>query len=173
MPLTIDCFKAYDIRGQIPNQLNPDVAYRIGNATAKFLKAKKIVLGLDIRLSSAELTDAVAKGIQEAGAEVLDIGLGGTEMVYFATSHLKADGGIMVTASHNPADYNGLKIVREEARPVSADSGLLDIRKLAESDDRATAAKKGSRTPVDIFDAYIEHIAGYVDASALKPLKLV
>ena len=130
-------------------------------------------LGRDIRLSSAELTDAVAKGITEAGAEVLDIGLGGTEMVYFATSHLKADGGIMVTASHNPADYNGLKIVREEARPVSADSGLLDIRKLAESDERATAAKKGARTPVDIFDAYIDHIAGYVDASGLKPLKLV
>ena len=173
MPIKIDCFKAYDIRGQIPNQLNPDVAYRIGNATAKFLKGRKIVLGRDIRLSSAELTDAVAKGITEAGAEVLDIGLGGTEMVYFATSHLEADGGIMVTASHNPADYNGLKIVREEARPVSADSGLLDIRKLAESDERATAASKGARTPVDIFEAYIDHIAGYVDLSALKPLKLV
>ena len=173
MPITIDCFKAYDIRGQIPNQLNPDVAYRIGNATAKFLKGTKIVLGRDIRLSSAELSDAVARGIQEAGAEVLDIGLGGTEMVYFATSHLEADGGIMVTASHNPADYNGLKIVREEARPVSADSGLADIRKLAESDDRATAAKKGARASVDIFEAYIDHIAGYVDAGDLKPLKLV
>ncbi|MDH3512214.1 MAG: phosphomannomutase [Gammaproteobacteria bacterium] len=173
MPITIDCFKAYDIRGQIPNQLNPEVAYRIGNATAKFLKGKKIVLGRDIRLSSAELTDAVARGIAEAGAEVLDIGLGGTEMVYFATSHLEADGGIMVTASHNPADYNGLKIVREEARPVSADSGLTDIRKLAESDNRATAAKKGARTSVDIFEAYIDHIAGYVDAGGLKPLKLV
>jgi phosphomannomutase len=173
MPITIDCFKAYDVRGQIPNQLNPDVAYRIGNATAKFLKGKKIVLGRDIRLSSAELTDAVAKGIQEAGAEVLDIGLGGTEMVYFATSHLEADGGIMVTASHNPADYNGLKIVREAARPVSADSGLADVRRFAESDDRATAAKKGARTSVDIFDAYIDHIASYVDAGDLKPLKLV
>ena len=107
-----------------PNQLNPDVAYRIGNATAKFLNAKKIVLGRDIRLSSKELADAVAKGIQDAGVEVMDIGLGGTEMVYFATSYLEADGGIMVTASHNPADYNGLKIVREEARPVSADTGL-------------------------------------------------
>ena len=128
MPITIDCFKAYDIRGQIPNQLNPDIAYRIGNATTQFLGAKKIVLSRDIRLSSQELADAVAEGIMDAGAEVMDIGLGGTEMVYFATSYLKADGGIMVTASHNPADYNGLKIVREESRPVSADTGLLDIR---------------------------------------------
>jgi phosphomannomutase/phosphomannomutase/phosphoglucomutase len=173
MPITIDCFKAYDIRGQIPNQLNADIAYRIGNATAKYLKAKKIVLGRDIRLSSKELTDAVAKGILEAGSEVMDIGLGGTEMVYFATSYLEADGGIMVTASHNPADYNGLKIVREQARPVSADSGLSDIRTFAESDDRAKAARAGLHAPVDIFQPYIDHIAGYVDAGRLKPLKLV
>jgi len=173
MPITIDCFKAYDVRGQIPNQLNPDVAYRIGNATAKFLNAKKIVVGRDIRLSSAELTDAVAKGITEAGADVLDIGLGGTEMVYFATAHLGADGGIMVTASHNPADYNGLKIVREEARPVSGDTGLADIRAFAESDDRLATEQSGANMAVDIFDAYIDHIAGYVDLSNLKPLKLV
>ena len=173
MTLKIDCFKAYDIRGQIPNQLNVDVAYRIGNATAKFLNAKKMVLGRDIRLSSEELTDAVAKGITEAGVEVMDIGLGGTEMVYFATSHLEADGGIMVTASHNPADYNGLKIVREDARPVSADSGLADIREFAESDERATATIAGTRAPVDIFQPYIDHILGYVSAGQLKPLKLV
>jgi phosphomannomutase len=173
MPITIDCFKAYDIRGQIPNQLNPDVAYRIGNATAKFLNAKKIVLGRDIRLSSKELADAVAKGIQDAGVEVMDIGLGGTEMVYFATSHLEADGGIMVTASHNPADYNGLKIVREEARPVSADSGLADIRTLAESDDRVKATKRGLRASVNIFQPYIDHLLSYVDVEGLKPLKLV
>ena len=132
MPIEITCFKAYDVRGQIPNELNPDVAYRIGNATAQFLNAKRLVLGRDIRLSSAELSQAVAKGISDAGAEVLDIQLGGTEMVYFATAHLEADGGIMVTASHNPADYNGLKIVREAAKPVSADSGLAEIRSLAE-----------------------------------------
>ena len=173
MPIKIDCFKAYDVRGQIPNQLNPDVAYRIGNATTKFLNAKRMVLGRDIRLSSEELADAVAAGIREAGAEVLDIGLGGTEMVYFGTSHLKADGGIMVTASHNPADYNGLKIVREEAKPVSGDSGLEDIRKLAESDERATAAKEGKHTAVNIYDAYIDHIVSYVDVDKLKPLKLV
>ncbi len=173
MPITIDCFKAYDVRGQIPGQLNEDVAYRIGNATAKFLDAKKIVVGRDIRLSSKDLADALARGITEAGAEVMDIGLGGTEMVYFATSHLEADGGVMVTASHNPADYNGLKIVREQARPVSADSGLSDIRALAESDERLTAASRGPHAPVDVFQAYVDHIVGYVDVEALKPLKLV
>ena len=173
MTLTIDCFKAYDIRGQIPNQLNPDVAYRIGNATAEFLGAKRVVVGRDIRLSSEELTDAVCRGLTDAGVEVLDIGLGGTEMVYFATGHLRADGGIMVTASHNPADYNGLKLVREEARPISADSGLQDIRKLAERDDRSISRDSGARTATDMFGSYIDHLLTYVDVSALKSLKLV
>jgi phosphomannomutase len=131
MPITIDCFKAYDVRGQIPNQLNAEVCYRIGNATAAFLDAETVVVGRDMRLSSAEFSDAVVRGLTEAGADVLDIGLCGTEMVYFATSFLNASGGIMVTASHNPADYNGLKFVREEARPISADTGLADIRRLA------------------------------------------
>ena len=173
MPIKIDCFKAYDIRGRIPDQLNPDVAYRIGNATAEFLDAKKMVLGRDIRLSSKELANAVAQGIRDAGTEVMDIGLGGTEMVYFATDHLEADGGIMVTASHNPADYNGLKIVREEARPVSADSGLQDIRGLAERDKRRIADSRGLHAPVNIFEPYIDHLLTYVDVDALKPLKLV
>ncbi len=173
MPIKIDCFKAYDVRGRIPDQLNADVAYRVGNATAQFLGASKMVIGRDIRLSSAELSEAVANGIRDAGAEVLDIQLGGTEMVYFATDYLNADGGIMVTASHNPADYNGLKIVREEARPVSADTGLQDIRALAESDDRLIADKRGTHAPVNIFDHYIEHLLGYVDVPALEPLKLV
>jgi len=173
MTLDISCFKAYDIRGQIPNQLNPDVAYRIGNATAAFLNTRTIVVGRDMRLSSAELTDAVIRGLTEAGVDVLDIGLCGTEMVYFATAHLNAGGGIMVTASHNPADYNGLKLVREEARPISADSGLVDIRALAESDDRETLEQTGERRAVDIFDAYVEHMLGYVDVAKLKPLKLV
>jgi phosphomannomutase len=171
--LNIDCFKAYDIRGQIPNQLNPDVAYRVGNATAEYLKAKRVVVGRDIRLSSDELTDAVCRGLIEAGTEVLDIGLCGTEMVYFATDHLNADGGVMITASHNPADYNGLKLVREEARPISGDTGLQDIRKLAESDDRLVGPEPGLRLSVDIFDVYIDHLLTYIDLEALKPLKLV
>jgi phosphomannomutase len=146
MPIQIDCFKAYDIRGQIPNQLNADIAYRIGNATVEYLDAKTLVLGRDIRLSSKELADAVAAGINDAGADVFDIGLCGTEVVYFGTGHLEADGGIMVTASHNPADYNGLKLVREQSKPISADSGLQDIRRLAEGDQRKTPGKGCRRT---------------------------
>ncbi len=173
MPIQIDCFKAYDIRGQIPNELNADIAYRIGNATVEFLDAKRVVVGRDIRLSSEEFMQAVSRGIREAGAEVLDIGLGGTEMVYFATSHLNADGGIMITASHNPADYNGLKLVREDSRPISGDTGLKDIRKLAEQDERLRADKEGTHTPVDIFDDYIAHLVAYIDVDKLRPLKLV
>ena len=173
MPISIDCFKAYDIRGQIPNQLNADIAYRIGNATAEFLNAKKMVIGEDIRLSSSELSRAAAAGIRDAGADVMDIQLSGTEMVYFATSYLEADGGIMVTASHNPSDYNGLKIVREQARPVSADSGLQDIRALAEGDMRKTVEQRGAHTVASIFEAYIKHLLSYVDVDKLKPLKLV
>jgi phosphomannomutase len=171
--ITIECFKAYDVRGRIPDQLNEDIARRIGNAAAAFLGAKKVVVGRDMRLSSAELTDAVVQGLVEAGADVLDIGLCGTEMVYFAVMHLEADGGIMITASHNPADYNGLKIVREEARPVSADTGLAEIRRLAESDERQTGRSRGARSEVSIFDEYIEHMLSYVDTAALQPLKLV
>lgn len=173
MPISIDCFKAYDVRGQIPTQLNDDVVYRIGNATAAFLGADRVVVGRDMRLSSPEFADSVAIGLVEAGVEVLDIGLCGTEMVYFATKHLGADGGIMVTASHNPADYNGLKLVREDAKPISADTGLADIRKLAESDKRKNDNGHGSRQRIDIFDDYIEHMLSYVDVAGLKPLKLV
>jgi phosphomannomutase len=173
MSLNISCFKAYDVRGQIPNELNGDVAYRIGNATAEFLGGGRIVVGRDMRHSSEELSNEVVRGLTEAGVEVLDIGLCGTEMVYFATSHMKADGGIMITASHNPADYNGLKLVREEAKPISADSGLAEIREFAERDSRLSADSAGQRREVDVFDAYIQHILGYVDTGALKPLKLV
>jgi len=173
MSITITSFKAYDIRGQIPNELNPDIAYRIGNATVEYLGAKSMVLGRDIRLSSAEFTDAVAAGIREAGADVLDIGLGGTEMVYFATGDLQADGGIMVTASHNPADYNGLKLVRQEARPISGDTGLVDIRKIAERDRRLTAGTAGVREPIDISDRYVERLLSFIDVSSLSKLRIV
>ena len=173
MPITIDCFKAYDVRGQIPNQLNADICYRIGNATADFLNADCVVVGRDMRLSSPEFADAIIRGLVEAGTDVLDIGLCGTEMVYFATSFLNASGGIMVTASHNPADYNGIKFVREEARPISADSGLADIRALAEADEREVADKPGEIHHPQIFDDYVQHMLTYVDADNLRPLKLV
>lgn len=172
MPIKIECFKAYDIRGQIPNQLDADICYRIGNATAEYLQAKRVVVGRDMRLSSNEFADAVIEGLLAAGVQVLDIGLCGTENVYFAVTHLKAGGGIMVTASHNPADYNGLKLVREKARPISADTGLADIRALAEADERKIAPG-GGRSEVDVFDAYVQHMLTYVDSAKLKPLKLV
>ena len=173
MTITIDCFKAYDVRGRIPDQLNADIAYRIANAMAEYLNARRIVICRDIRLSSNELADSVANGLADAGVDVLDIGIGGTEMVYFATSELGADGGIMVTASHNPADYNGLKLVREESRPISADTGLEDIRRIAEGDSRRIAACKGSRTNVDIADRYVQKLLGFVDIGSLRPLKIV
>lgn len=173
MPVKIDCFKAYDIRGQIPNELNVDIAYRIGNAMVEFLGAETIVLGRDIRLTSMEFADAVSAGVREAGADVLDIGLGGTEMVYFATGELEADGGIMVTASHNPADYNGLKLVRRLARPISGDTGLKDIRVLAERDKRLTAGSAGNRKDIDIGERYIERLLSFIDLPSLSKLSIV
>ena len=173
MTVSIDCFKAYDVRGRIPEQLNADIAYRIANATAEYLDAGRIVLGRDIRLSSTELADAVADGLVDAGVEVLDIGVGGTEMVYFATGNIGADGGIMVTASHNPADYNGLKLVRAESRPISGDTGLFDIRKLAEQDERKIASSKGRRIDTDIVDSFVDRLLSFVDVGALKKLKIV
>ena len=172
MPTNIACFKAYDVRGRIPDELNEDVCYRIGNAMGAFLEARTVVVGRDMRLTSEAFSDAVARGLTDAGVDVLDIGLCGTEMVYFATATTKADGGVMVTASHNPADYNGLKLVREDARPISADTGLSEIRKLAESDERYIA-KAGSRKALSILESYIEHMLGYVDNTALRPLRLV
>ncbi len=171
--ISIGCFKAYDVRGRIPDELNEDVAYRIGNATAEYLDAKSIVLCRDIRHSSDELSAAVARGLTDAGCDVLDIGIGGTEMVYFGTSELGADGGIMVTASHNPADYNGLKMVRSESRPISGDTGLEDIRKIAERGDRYFGEAQGEQRSVDVTGNYINKLLSFIDTAALTPLKVV
>ncbi len=171
--MKITCFKAYDIRGRIPDQLNEDVAYRIGRAYAQFLRPKTVVVGQDIRPTSPALTAALVKGLTDAGADVLDIGLCGTEEVYFATSYAKADGGIMVTASHNPADYNGMKLVREESKPISGDTGLDQIQRLAEQGEFGSSAKIGKVTPYQPRVAYIRHLLSYIDTSALRPLKVV
>ncbi|MFQ6006038.1 MAG: phosphomannomutase [Woeseia sp.] len=171
--MTIDCFKAYDVRGRIPDQFNADIAERVGNAAAEYLQAKRAVLGYDIRTSSGEIAAAVAKGLCDAGVEVQDIGLGGTELVYFATGHLQADAGIMVTASHNPADYNGLKLVREGSRPVSGDTGLVDIREIAERDDRLVGDHRGGRSSADISQPYLDKLLSFVEPKDLKPLKIV
>ena len=169
----IDCFKAYDVRGRVPDQLNEDIAYRIGRAFVQFLGARSVVVGHDIRLSSPALSAALVRGLREQGADVIDIGLCGTEEVYFATFHLGVDGGIAVTASHNPMDYNGMKFVREGSRPISGDTGLKDIQALAEGGVFAAAAKQGGYRTEATRDAYVQHLLGYVDRAALKPLKLV
>ena len=170
-PLT--CFKAYDIRGRVPDQLNEEIAYRIGRAFAEVLGARHIVVGHDIRLTSPALCEAVANGIRDAGCDVTWIGLCGTEEVYFATFDGGFDGGLVVTASHNPIDYNGIKFVREGARPVSGDDGLPEIQALAESGVFREAARRGELRHDDDKSRYIRHLTGYVDAARLRPLKLV
>jgi phosphomannomutase len=171
---SITCFKAYDLRGRIPTELNDDVAYRVGRGYAQFLNPKRVVVGRDIRLSSAGLTDALCRGLTDSGVDVYDIGICGTEGVYFATfNDAAADGGIMVTASHNPSDYNGMKFVRESSKPISGDNGLKDIREFAERGEFPTPARLGVRHRVDTMKAYIAHLLSYVDVEKLKPLKIV
>ncbi len=169
----IKCFKAYDVRGRVPDELNEDVARRIGRAYASFLKPARVVVGRDIRLSSAALSSALAEGLAESGADVFDIGLCGTEEVYFATFSEGMDGGIMVTASHNPRDYNGMKFVREGSRPISGDSGLDVIRGLAEKNDFAFQGRRGALKSLDVRKKYIAHLLSYIDPAGLRPFKVV
>ena len=171
----LTCFKAYDIRGQLGTELDEEIAYRIGRAYAEFLKPKNIVLGGDIRLTSEALKAALSEGIRDAGADVIDIGMVGTEEVYFATSFLNACGGIEVTASHNPIDYNGMKPIREGSRPISSDTGLLDIKRLAEENNFAPSdpAGRGEYKKLSILDDYLDHLLVYIDNSAITPLKIV
>lgn len=171
----LTCFKAYDIRGKLGEELNEDIAWRIGRAYGDFLKPKTIVLGGDARLTSETLKMALAKGLQDAGVNVLDIGLSGTEEIYFATFYLGVDGGIEVTASHNPKDYNGMKLVREGARPISGDTGLRDVQRLAEANNFPSldAVNRGSYKKITLRDAYIDHLLGYINVQNFTPLKLV
>lgn len=173
-PIVTQCFKAYDIRGQVPAQLNEDIAYRIGRALVTELQGKAFVVGQDMRLESPPLAAALKRGITEAGADVIDIGLCGTEEVYFATSHYKVDGGVMITASHNPKGYNGMKLVKAESRPISGDTGLDAIRQRVEQGDLGDmAAEKGTVRQAFDKSAYIDHLLTYIDVSALKPLKIL
>jgi len=171
----LTCFKAYDIRGQLGTELDEEVAYRIGRAFAEFLKPKNVVLGGDVRLTSEELKQALARGICDTGADVIDIGVVGTEEVYFATSYLETDGGIEVTASHNPLDYNGMKPVRENSKPISSDTGLLQIKAMAEENNfpAVDESARGSIKQVSILEPYLDHLMGYIDLTAIKPMKLV
>jgi phosphomannomutase len=171
------CFTAYDIRGRIPDQLNGELALKIGRAYGAIYRPSKVVLGHDIRLSSLELTTAVARGLNEMGADVLHLGLCGTEEVYHAAFSMVdqgVDGGIMITASHNPADYNGMKFVTRKARPVTAENGLLQMAEMVSSGSLPEPAlKRGGQQTVSDKSSYIDHLLGYVDTSRLSPLKLV
>ncbi|MBH1861693.1 phosphomannomutase [Stenotrophomonas maltophilia] len=171
MPLP--AFKAYDIRGRVPEELNEDLARRIGTALNAQLAPGPVVLGHDVRLTSPALQDALAAGLRGAGREVIDIGLCGTEEVYFQTDHLGAAGGVMVTASHNPMDYNGMKLVKENARPISSDTGLFAISDAVAADSSAAQPPCAGQIAQHDKSAYIQHLLSYVDTSKLKPLQIV
>ena len=172
MTSEISCFKAYDVRGRIPTELNQEVAFKIGVAIASYFSTQSVVIGYDVRPSSLEILDALAKGIQSQQSEVMSIGLCGTEEIYFATNYLDSDAGVMITASHNPADYNGLKIVGAGAKPVSMDSGLGEIKSIAESvsyDDSIDLKLK----EINIRDQYLDKILSFVNTESIKPLHVV
>ena len=169
----LSCFKAYDIRGHVPDELNDDIAYRLGRAFADEFSPRSVVVGQDIREESPVLADAVIRGLNDGGVNVVDIGLCGTEEVYFQTFHLKADGGIMVTASHNPKGHNGMKLVRAEARPISGDSGLFALRERILAGNFSACSPPGKRRAAPEKRSYIEHLRGYVGIPELRPLRIV
>jgi phosphomannomutase/phosphomannomutase/phosphoglucomutase len=169
----LTCFKAYDIRGQLGTELNEAIAYRIGRAYAQYLNAKKVVVGGDVRATSEALKQALAQGIMDAGCDVIDLGMTGTEEVYFAAFHLDVDGGIEVTASHNPIDFNGMKLVKRDAQPISGDSGLKEIQQLAEQQAFTIPEHTGQISQLSLRQAYLQHLLTYIDVQQLKPLKLV
>ena len=177
--MKLSCFKAYDIRGKLGAELNEDIAYAIGKAYAQYLKPRSVVLGGDVRETSEALKQALGNGIRSQGADVIDIGMTGTEEVYFAVQHLGVDGGIEVTASHNPIDYNGMKPVRENSKPISNDTGLLEIKSIAEDlldnnvqlDEHPSVSGKYQK--INTLQPYVSHLLSYIDVAKIKPLKLV
>jgi phosphomannomutase/phosphomannomutase/phosphoglucomutase len=170
----LSCFKAYDIRGRIPSELNEELAYQIGQSYAAFVKPNNVAVGRDIRATSATLSAALIRGLNDSGVNVADIGLCGTEGVYFATFAEALDGGIMVTASHNPPDYNGMKFVREGSRPISADTGLVEMRALIENARLPPRSPRSGKTQaLDTSSKYVEHLLSYVQRTKLRPFKVV
>jgi phosphomannomutase len=170
----LTCFKAYDIRGRIPDELNEALAYQVGQSYAGFVKPKRVAVGRDIRATSNTLAQALISGLTDSGVDVADIGLCGTEGVYYATYAERLDGGIMVTASHNPPDYNGMKFVREQSRPISSDTGLKDMAAMIEGARLPPrAATPGKASPLDTNASYLKHLLGYIQGSKLRRLKVV
>lgn len=171
--MTLTCFKAYDIRGKLGTELNEDIAYKIGRAYGQIYQPKTVVIGADVRLTSESLKQATIQGLNDAGVNVLDLGMTGTEEVYFGAFHLDVQGGIEVTASHNPMDYNGMKLVHENSRPISADTGLKDIQALAESGDFVEVTQKGLVEKYNILPEFVDHLMTYIDPTKIRPMKLV
>ncbi len=170
----IKAFKAYDIRGKVPSELNPEMAYKIGLAYASYLKARSIVIGYDIRKSSEALAESLRKGLNDGGADVIDIGLCGTEMIYFATPFFRADGGIMITASHNPPEYNGMKFVKKDSVPVGYNSGLNEIERMILGNELPQpASNKGGYLKKDVMKEFIFNLRKFYDPAKIKPLRVV
>ena len=170
----INGFKAYDIRGKVPGELNTDLAYKIGRVYSKHVNAKKIVVGRDVRKSSDEISEALIRGIYDSGADVIDIGLCGTEMVYFATPHFNTDGGIMITASHNPPEYNGMKFVKRDSVPVGYDSGLNEVEQMIIDNNLGDVSeKKGTVRVEDVMSVFIENLNQFYDPAKIDKLKIV
>ncbi len=169
----LTCFKAYDIRGKLGTELNEEIAYKIGRAYGQIYQPQTVVVGCDIRLSSESLKQATIRGLNDAGVNVLDLGMTGTEEIYFGAFHLNVQGGIEITASHNPMDYNGMKLVRENARPISADTGLKAIQALAESENFTQVQKPGTTQSYNILPEFVEHLMNYIEPGKIRPLKLV
>lgn len=168
----LPCFKAYDVRGVVPDELNPEVAYRIGRAYAAFEQPKTVCVGYDIRLSGPELSRALTEGLNDGGTNVIDLGMVGTEMVYFATAHYGYDGGVMITASHNPPQYNGMKMVRSQSRPISGDSGLNEIERRAYEQDFG-AKSSGTVTTKNVYDDFVAHMVKQADCASFKPFNVL
>ncbi|MEN5014994.1 phosphomannomutase CpsG [Erwinia sp. Eh17-17] len=171
----LTCFKAYDIRGKLIDEIDEDIAYRIGRAYGQLLNPKTVVVGSDVRLTSESLKLSLARGLQDSGVNVLDIGLAGTEEIYYATFSLELDGGIEVTASHNPIEYNGMKLVGPQSRPISRENGLAEIQQLAEKNEfpAVNGQPSGSYKKISVFDDYVDHLLGYINTDNLTPMKLV
>ena len=164
----LPCFKAYDVRGKVPSELHPDIAYAIGRAYADQIQPKTVCIGYDIRLSGPDLFNALARGLNDAGVDVVNLGMVGTEMVYFATANYGYDGGVMITASHNPSDYNGMKMVRQESRPLSNDTGLLEIERRA-FEKQWERTGQGTIREQNVYSDFVTHLTNIVKPESLKP----
>lgn len=169
----LTCFKAYDIRGEVGVSLTEDIVFRIGRAYGCWLKPQRVVVGGDARLTTPAFRQALSRGLQASGTNVLDIEMCGTEEVYFATQYLKADGGIQVTASHNPAQYNGLKLVREKAIPIHGENGLEAIKALAQSAHFPAASRAGNCTQMNCRSAWVDHLLTYLHLPPQRRLRIV